>query len=42
MWDTIALHPTASIARYAAPEVALTQLGVITDVLGPELKGTNG
>ncbi|GME56984.1 uncharacterized protein LTHEOB_9448 [Neofusicoccum parvum] len=35
MWDGIALHTTPSIARFAAPEVALTHLGVMADFAGP-------
>ncbi|KPM45284.1 hypothetical protein AK830_g1274 [Neonectria ditissima] len=34
-WDAIALHTTPSIAMHAAPEVALTNLGVTADFLGP-------
>ncbi|KAJ5793855.1 hypothetical protein N7457_000454 [Penicillium paradoxum] len=39
IWDAIALHTTASIARHAAPEVALTNLGVLADFMGPSLRG---
>ncbi|KAF3384261.1 hypothetical protein F1880_002178 [Penicillium rolfsii] len=42
VWDSIALHTTASIARYAAPEVALTHLGVTADFLGPNFPGPDG
>lgn len=34
-WDSIALHTTPSIAKYAAPEVALTALGILADFMGP-------
>ncbi|KAJ4258979.1 hypothetical protein NW762_008067 [Fusarium torreyae] len=36
-WDAIALHTTFSIAVHAAPEVALTHLGVVAEFVGPEL-----
>ncbi|KAJ5818932.1 cAMP receptor (Car4), partial [Penicillium riverlandense] len=39
VWDAIALHATGSIARHAAPEVALTNLGVAADFAGPSLRG---
>ncbi|KAJ5860386.1 uncharacterized protein N7529_007696 [Penicillium soppii] len=39
IWDSIALHTTGSIARHAAPEVALTHLGVVADFMGPSLRG---
>lgn len=42
MWDAVALHSTPSIARFAAPEVALTHLGVIADFTGPNLTGPGG
>ncbi|KAF0322942.1 metal dependent phosphohydrolase [Colletotrichum asianum] len=34
-WDAIALHATPSIARHAAKEVALVQMGVLADFFGP-------
>lgn len=34
-WDAIALHSTPSIARHAAPEVALTSLAIMADFFGP-------
>ncbi|OAQ70684.1 metal dependent phosphohydrolase [Pochonia chlamydosporia 170] len=34
-WDAIALHTTPSIAAHAAPEVALTNMGVAADFMGP-------
>ncbi|RGP68700.1 metal dependent phosphohydrolase [Fusarium sporotrichioides] len=36
-WDAIALHTTPSIAQHAAAEVALTNLGITADFLGPNL-----
>jgi hypothetical protein len=39
IWDAIALHTSDSIARHAAPEVALTHLGVVADFMGPSLRG---
>jgi hypothetical protein len=39
VWDAIALHTSGSIARHAAPEVALTYLGVIADFMGPTIRG---
>ncbi|KAJ5370318.1 uncharacterized protein N7496_006410 [Penicillium cataractarum] len=42
VWDSIALHTTTSIARYAAPEVALTHLGITADFFGPKLPGPDG
>ncbi|KAG7419503.1 hypothetical protein Forpe1208_v003597 [Fusarium oxysporum f. sp. rapae] len=36
-WDAIAFHTTPSIAQHAAAEVALTNLGVTADFLGPNL-----
>ncbi|KAJ5481948.1 metal dependent phosphohydrolase [Penicillium sp. IBT 31633x] len=42
IWDAIALHTTGSIARYGAPEVALTNLGVSADFMGPHLPGPDG
>lgn len=35
MWDSIAFHTVPSINRYAAPEVALTGLGIAADFGGP-------
>ncbi|KAF3801479.1 hypothetical protein GCG54_00014693 [Colletotrichum gloeosporioides] len=34
-WDAFALHATPSIARHAAKEVTLVQMGVLTDFFGP-------
>ncbi|ATY58673.1 metal dependent phosphohydrolase [Cordyceps militaris] len=34
-WDVIALHTTFSIARYAAPEVAVAACGIFADFQGP-------
>ncbi|KAM3498057.1 hypothetical protein MY10362_008612 [Beauveria mimosiformis] len=34
-WDAIALHTTFSIARYAAPEVAVAACGIFADFQGP-------
>lgn len=42
MWDAVALHSTPSIARFAAPEVALTHLGIIADFTGPNFTGPGG
>lgn len=35
VWDAVALHATSSIAKHAAPEVALTHMGVAADFRGP-------
>ncbi|KAJ6134067.1 hypothetical protein N7523_000389 [Penicillium sp. IBT 18751x] len=42
VWDSIALHTTPSIARHAAPDVALTNLGITADFAGPALPGPDG
>lgn len=42
VWDAIALHATASIAKHAAPEVALTQMGVAADFRGPNYPHGSG
>jgi hypothetical protein len=42
IWDSIALHTTPSIAKHAAPEVALTNLGITADFAGPALTGPDG
>lgn len=42
IWDSIALHTTPSIAEHAAPEVALTNLGITADFAGPALTGPDG
>ena len=42
VWDSIALHTTPSIARHAAPDVALTNLGITADFAGPALAGPDG
>lgn len=42
MWDAVALHFTPSIARFAAPMVVLTHLGVIADFSGPNLTSPGG
>jgi hypothetical protein len=34
VWDAIALHTTPSIAPHKEPEVAMTHLGITTDVIG--------
>lgn len=34
-WDVIALHTTFSIARFAAPEVAVAACGILADFQGP-------
>ncbi|KAJ6783318.1 hypothetical protein PWT90_02553 [Aphanocladium album] len=34
-WDSIALHTTFSIARFAAPEVAVSACGILADFQGP-------
>ncbi|GIF53464.1 HD domain-containing protein [Asanoa ferruginea] len=39
VWEAVALHTTPGIPGRMAPEVALTQLGVVTDVLGLGLDG---
>jgi len=36
VWDSIALHTTASVAMYKEAEVASCAIGVITDFTGPE------
>lgn len=35
VWMAIALHTTASIARHAAPEIALSQMAIEADFAGP-------
>lgn len=35
LWTAINLHTTPSIARHAAPEVALTHMGIEADFAGP-------
>lgn len=42
MWDAIALHGTASIAAHAASEVALVQMGVVADFMGPKFSVMSG
>jgi len=37
VWDSIAIHSTASIALYKELEVALVAAGTATDVLGPDI-----
>jgi hypothetical protein len=37
VWDSIALHTTPSIAHHKEPEVLITQLGISSDFLGPNL-----
>lgn len=37
VFDIVALHATASIARYKQPEVAIASAGILTELLGPEL-----
>jgi hypothetical protein len=39
VWDAIALHTTASIARYKEPEVALCHFGILADFIGPAFPG---
>lgn len=39
VWDAIALHTTPSIAAHKEPEVALTQLGIFVDFVGPNFPG---
>lgn len=34
VWEAIALHTTPGIPQYMRPEIALTQAGVLVDVLG--------
>ncbi|KAF4470205.1 metal dependent phosphohydrolase [Fusarium albosuccineum] len=41
-WDAIALHATPSIAMYGAPEVALTNLGITAEFLGPNFPNGPG
>ena len=36
VWEAIALHATPGIPQYMRPEIALTQSGVLMDVLGVE------
>jgi HD domain len=36
VWEAIALHATPGIPQYMRPEIALTQAGVLMDVLGVE------
>lgn len=35
LWTAIALHTTPSVARHAAPEIALTQMAIEADFAGP-------
>jgi hypothetical protein len=37
VWDTIALHTTASIALFKEPEVASSCAGIMADVVGPKM-----
>ncbi|OCL06982.1 hypothetical protein AOQ84DRAFT_355212 [Glonium stellatum] len=37
VWDSIALHTTQDIAEYKEPEVALTNLGIVTEMVGPNI-----
>ncbi|KAF2187354.1 hypothetical protein K469DRAFT_570351 [Zopfia rhizophila CBS 207.26] len=37
VWDSIALHTNADIARYKELEVALVSAGTITELVGPEI-----
>ncbi|KAK8145569.1 hypothetical protein G3M48_004250 [Beauveria asiatica] len=41
-WDVIALHTTFSIARYAAPEVAVAACGIFADFQGPNFPNGPG
>ena len=34
MWEAIALHTTPGIPQYMRPEIALTNAGVLVDVVG--------
>ncbi|KAH8821785.1 hypothetical protein F5884DRAFT_769062 [Xylogone sp. PMI_703] len=36
VWDAIALHATASIAKHKEPEVAATQAGILADFVGAD------
>jgi hypothetical protein len=36
VWDAIALHTTASIAKYKEPTVELCRLGIMSDFRGPD------
>jgi len=40
VWDSIALHTTADIARYKEPEVALTSAGTFAELTGIEVSKT--
>lgn len=42
MWMAIALHTTASIARHAAPEIALSQMAIEADFAGPFWSPSSG
>ncbi|RKN53093.1 HD domain-containing protein [Micromonospora costi] len=42
VWTAIALHTTPGIPHLMGPEIATTQLGVLTDVLGLGLDGLDG
>ncbi|KAF2733349.1 hypothetical protein EJ04DRAFT_553393 [Polyplosphaeria fusca] len=35
VWDSIAIHTTADISRYAAPVVSIVSAGTFTEILGP-------
>jgi hypothetical protein len=37
VWDAIALHTNADIAKFKQPEVALTSAGTFSELVGPEL-----
>ncbi|KAL2846192.1 hypothetical protein BJY01DRAFT_175925 [Aspergillus pseudoustus] len=39
VWDSIALHATPSIALHKEAEVALCQMGITADFLGPQTPG---
>ncbi|OAF99209.1 uncharacterized protein CC84DRAFT_1104677 [Paraphaeosphaeria sporulosa] len=41
VFDIIALHSTASIARYKQPEVAIASGGILTELLGPSVARTS-
>jgi hypothetical protein len=39
VWDSIALHTTASIAKHKEPEVALCHFGICVDFVGTQFPG---
>jgi hypothetical protein len=40
VWDAIALHTNADIAKFKQPEVIYTSAGTFSEIVGPELAKT--